>query len=48
MNKKIHVIYISLLVIVITGFSFYVAQIEDSQDQRCWEMLKEIAGSKEI
>jgi preprotein translocase subunit YajC len=48
MDKKIHIIYISLIVITIGGFSFLISDIESNQDKKCWEMIKEIAKSKEI
>jgi hypothetical protein len=48
MNKKIHIIYISLIAIIIGSFSFLISEIESNQDKRCWEMIKEIAESEEI
>ena len=48
MNKKIHIIYISLIAIIIGSFSFLISDIESNQDKRCWEMIKEIAKSEEI
>lgn len=48
MNKKIHIIYLSLIIIIISGSSIHVKQVKENQDKRCWEMIKEIAESKEI
>ena len=48
MNKKIHIIYISLIVVIVTGFSFSIKEVQDEQDDRCWEMIKKMSESKEI
>lgn len=48
MNKKIHIIYMSLIAITIGSFFFLISDIESNQDKRCWEMIKEIAESEEI
>jgi hypothetical protein len=48
MNKKIHIIYISLIAVIVTGFCLSIKQVKESQDERCWEMIEEIAESKEI
>tara|TARA_B110000046_G_C12821732_1_gene325711 strand:- start:172 stop:315 length:144 start_codon:yes stop_codon:yes gene_type:complete len=47
MNKK-NIIYISLIVIIVTGFYLSIKQVKESQDERCWEMIKEMAESAEI
>jgi len=48
MKKKIHIIYISLIVIIVTGFSFSIKQVQENQDERCWDMVKEMSESKGI
>ncbi|MDA9920897.1 hypothetical protein N9D96_02380 [Gammaproteobacteria bacterium] len=48
MNKSLHIIYLSLIIITISGFSINIKQVEENQDKRCWEMIKEIAESKEL
>jgi hypothetical protein len=48
MNKKIHIIYISLIVVIVTGFSFSIKQVQENQDDSCWEMIKKMSESKEI
>ena len=48
MNKKIHIIYIALIAVIVTGFFLSIKQVKESQVNRCWEVIKEISESKEI
>jgi len=48
MNKKIHIIYIALIAVIVTGFCLSIKQVKESQVKRCWEVFKEISESKEI
>ncbi|MDC1189445.1 hypothetical protein N8209_01430 [Gammaproteobacteria bacterium] len=48
MNKKIHITYISLIVVIVIGFSFSIKEVQDERDDRCWEMIKKMSESKGI
>ena len=47
MNKKIHITYISLIVVIITAFSATLEyRVGANAEEVCWEMIKEMSNSK--
>ena len=48
MNKKIHIIYLSLIIILISGSSIHVKQVKENLDNRCCEIIKDKEERKEI
>jgi len=45
---KIHISYISLIIIIISSSIFFINKVENNLDNRCWKIIKEIAESEGI